>query len=160
MKPQYALQDFSTPFKSFLFAFLVVLSIGYFTGLLFVIQTESTQPKGIVENYNGNEEDLEAEVLKFKKGEREMLTIIHTHVLSIGFIFLCLGLLVWGTDLSLKWKYFLLIEPFCSIIITFGGIYFVWLGWTQVSYLVALSGSLMTLSYCLGAFYVGKSLLK
>ena len=45
----------------------------------------------MVENYNGNEEVEEATVLKFKKGEREMLNILHIHILSIGFIFTFLG---------------------------------------------------------------------
>lgn len=67
MEPSFLLRNFSKPFKSFLFAFIVVLSIGYFTGLLFVAQTDSTSPKGMVENYNGNEEVEEATVLKFKK---------------------------------------------------------------------------------------------
>ncbi|HER39635.1 MAG TPA: hypothetical protein ENO10_00265, partial [Salinimicrobium catena] len=77
--------------KTFLAVFVIVLSVGYFTGLLFVGQTETTTPAGIEENYLGNEEDLDAEVMKFKKGEREMLTIIHTHVLSMSFIFFLLG---------------------------------------------------------------------
>ena len=160
MQPNYLLRDFSRPFKRFLIAFLVVLSVGYFTGLLFVLQTESTHPKGIVENYNGNEEDESATVFKFKKGQREMLTIIHTHVLSIGFIFAFLGLLVWGTELPSFWKSFLMIEPFCSVIATFGGIYLLWLGYTPFAYVVALSGMLMTISYCFGAIAVLRALLK
>lgn len=108
----------------------------------------------MVENYNGNEEVEDASVLKFKKGEREMLTILHTHILSIGFIFAFLGLLVWGTELPLFWKKFLMIEPFCSILLTFGGIYFLWLGYSFFAYVVMLSGLLMTLSYCGGAIAV------
>ena len=112
MEPFFLLRNFSKPFKSFIFSFLIVLSIGYFTGLLFVAQTDSTSPKGMVENYNGNEEVKDAAVLKFKKGEREMLTILHSHILSIGFIFAFLGVLVWGTELPLFWKKFFMIEPF------------------------------------------------
>lgn len=154
MEPFFLLRNFSKPFKAFLLAFIIVLSIGYFTGLLFVSQTDSTTPKGMVENYNGNEEVEDASVLKFKKGEREMLTILHTHILSIGFIFAFLGLLVWGTELPLFWKKFLMIEPSCSILLTFGGIYFLWLGYSFFAYVVMLSGLLMTLSYCGGAIAV------
>ncbi|MEL0225796.1 MAG: hypothetical protein VW912_03890 [Flavobacteriaceae bacterium] len=160
MEPSFLLRNFSKPFKSFLFAFIVVLSIGYFTGLLFVAQTDSTSPKGMVENYNGNEEVEDAAVLKFRKGEREMLTIIHTHILSIGFIFAFLGVLVWGTELPLFWKKFFMIEPFCSIIVTFGGIYFLWLGYTSLAYIVMVSGLLMTLSYCGGVIAVLMALNK
>ena len=160
MVPSFLIRDFSRPFKSFLFAFLVVLSVGYFTGLLFVAQTDSTTPKGMLENYNGNEEVEDAAILKFKKGEREMLTILHTHILSIGFIFAFLGLLVWGTELPVFWKKFLMIEPFCSILITFGGIYFLWLGYSFLAYVVMISGLLMTLSYCGGVIAVLMALVK
>ena len=160
MVPSFLIRDFSRPFKSFLFAFLVVLSVGYFTGLLFVAQTDSTTPKGMLENYNGNEEVEDAAILKFKKGEREMLTILHTHILSIGFIFAFLGLLVWGTELPVFWKKFLMIEPFCSILITFGGIYFLWLGYSFLAYVVMISGLLMTLSYCGGVIAVLMAILK
>ena len=139
MEFQYSLRNFSNPFKRFIAAFVLVLGIGYFTGLLFVNQTESTSPGGVVENYNGNEDVAEVKVMKFKKGKREMLTIIHTHVLSLSFIFFLLGVLVWGTDISVQWKSFLSIEPFLSVLTTFGGIYLIWLEIPYVSYLVILS---------------------
>jgi len=98
--------------KWFVATFVLVLSIGFYTGLLFVSETSTASPHGIVENYLGNEEDEEAEVMKFKKGEREMLTIIHTHILSMSLIFFLLGGLVWLAKLSHKLKMFLTIEPF------------------------------------------------
>ena len=146
--------------KFFLVAFLVALSVGYFTGINFVRVTESSTPKGVVENYNGNEDVPEATTMKFKKGKREMLTIIHTHILSISFIFFLLGILVWGTDQSIWLKSFLTIEPFISVLTTFGGIYMLWLGYSFFSYVVIFSGILMTLSYILGVLVVMKDLLK
>ena len=148
------------PVKFFLVAFLVALSVGYFTGINFVRVTESSTPKGVVENYNGNENVSEATTMKFKKGKREMLTIIHTHILSISFIFFLLGILVWGTDQSIWLKSFLTIEPFISVLTTFGGIYMLWLGYSFFSYIVVFSGILMTLSYILGVLVVMKDLLK
>lgn len=133
--------------KSFLAVFVIVLSIGYFTGLLFVGLTETTTPAGIEENYLGNEGDADVEVMKFKKGEREMLTIIHTHILSMSFIFFLLGGVVLFTKLPKKLKFFLILEPFFSILATFGGIYFVWKGIDWVKYLVLVSGILMTLIF-------------
>jgi hypothetical protein len=134
--------------------------VGYFTGINFVRVTESSTPKGVVENYNGNEDVPEATTMKFKKGKREMLTIIHTHILSISFIFFLLGILVWGTDQSIWLKSFLTIEPFISVLTTFGGIYMLWLGYSFFSYVVIFSGILMTLSYILGVLVVMKDLLK
>jgi len=130
--------------KYFLATFIVVLSVGYFTGLLFVNQTSSNSAQGIQENYLGNEDDLEAAEMKFKKGNREMLTIVHTHVLSMSFIFFLLGGIMVFTDLPKKLKYFLIIEPFFSIILTFGGIYLMWAGFLWMKYVVMISGILMT----------------
>jgi hypothetical protein len=120
------IQTFPKYIKIFIAAFVIVLSIGYFTGLLFVNQTNSTNPSGMEVNYLGNEEIEDVEVMVFKKGEREMLTVLHTHILSISFIFFLLGGLVAITSLPTKLKLFLMVEPFISIILTFGGIYFLW----------------------------------
>ncbi|MGB2086035.1 MAG: hypothetical protein ACPHUE_02850 [Flavobacteriaceae bacterium] len=160
MISQLSLRDLPRPYKGFVFAFLFVLSVGYFTGLTFVAQTDSTRVEGMIENYNGNESEEEVKVMKFKKSKREMLTIIHTHVLSIGFIFAFLGFLVWSTAIPSRWKAFLTIEPFCSVIVTFGGIYLIWLGYTFMAYIVMISGLLMTLSFVLGVLVVGNELIK
>lgn len=141
------LQRFPKHIKMFISAFVIVLSIGYITGLQFVRQTESIVPNGIEENYLGNEDKKDVKVMKFKKGKREMLTIIHTHILSMSFIFFLLGGLVSMTTLSNKWKAFLMIEPFVSIILTFGGIYLLWMGVSWLKYIVMLSGTLMTMVF-------------
>jgi len=40
-----------------------------------------------------------------------------------------------------------MIEPFVSILLTFGGIYLVWLGYEWMKYIVIISGTAMTLVY-------------
>jgi len=137
--------------KLFIASFVVVLSIGYSTGLLFVRQTQSVSPDGIEQNYLGNEDIENVKVMKFEKGAREMLTIIHTHILSMSFIFFFLGGLLAMTSIPKRWKAFLMIEPFFSILITFGGIYFMWMGVIWLKYIVMLSGVLMTLAYFVSA---------
>tara|TARA_R110000868_G_scaffold14075_1_gene65667 strand:- start:24407 stop:24907 length:501 start_codon:yes stop_codon:yes gene_type:complete len=148
------IHSFPKEIKLFLGAFVIVLSIGFFTGLLFVNQTSTSSLSGIQENYLGNEEIEDADIMKFKKGEREMLTIIHTHILSMSFIFFLLGLLVWITKFPKKLKLFLTVEPFLSVLMTFGGIYFLWKGILWMKYLVIFSGILMTLSFTIGALLV------
>lgn len=140
--------------KNFIAAFLVVLSVGYGSGLLFVGQTNSHNPQGIEENYLGNEDEDDAAVMKFKKGEREMLTILHTHILSISFIFFFLASLVSITSLNNKIKSFLMIEPFFSIIFTFGGIYLLWKGILWMKWIVMISGTLMTLVFVISVLAV------
>ena len=148
------LSSFPKEIKIFIATFVVILSMGFFTGLLFVSQTSTTSPEGIVENYIGNEADEEADVMKFKKSEREMLTIVHTHILSMSFVFFLLGGLVWLTKLSKKLKLFLTVEPFASVLLTFGGIYFIWTGVLWMKYVVIFSGFLMTATFSISAILV------
>ncbi|MCF4102479.1 hypothetical protein L1I30_12440 [Gillisia sp. M10.2A] len=145
--------------KTFLAVFVMVLSVGYFTGLLFVNQTDTTTPDGIEENYMGNEDVEDVAVMKFEKGEREMLTIVHTHILSMSFIFFLLGGIMVFTQLPKKLKFFLIIEPFFSILITFGGIYLMWKGVSWMKYLVMISGVLMTLIFCISVLIILYQLL-
>ncbi len=148
------LTTFSNEIKIFIGTFVLVLSVGFYTGLLFVSQTSTAAPSGIEENYLGNEENEDAEIMKFKKSEREMLTIIHTHILSMSFIFFLLGGLVWLTKLPKKWKLFLTVEPFASVLLTFGGIYLLWTGILWMKYVVIFSGFLMTVTYTAAAVLV------
>lgn len=160
MSNQFLIKNLTVPIKYFIGAFLILLSIGYFTGLAFVAQTDSTTPQGIEENYNGNEDEDAPKVLKFKKSSREMLTIIHTHVLSISMIFFMTGILLWCTEQRVLIKKILSIEPFVSVLVTFGGIYLVWLGYSFFSILIVISGILMTLSYVLAILFIFNDLLK
>lgn len=157
--------NFSTPLKetpsevrNLIAVFLVVLNVGFFSGLTFVGQTESASPDGVVENYNGNEDDVNATVMKFKKSQREMLTIVHTHILSMSFIFFFMGGLLAMTSISKNWKQFLMIEPFVSVLVTFGGIYLIWYGVEWFSYVVVFSGTLMTATFVIATLLIFREL--
>jgi hypothetical protein len=152
------IETFPKELKLLITAFIVVLSIGFYTGLLFVSETSSNSPDGIEEQYLGNEEDLDAKVMKFKKNEKQMLTLVHGHILSMSIIFFLTGLILLTTRLNLKLKLFLLIEPFVSIILTFGGIYLLWKGELWVKYIVMFSGILMTICYTLAVIIILKQL--
>jgi len=154
------LETFPKELKLLIAAFIVVLSVGFYTGLLFVSETSANSPHGIEEQYLGNEDDLDAKVMKFKKNEHQMLTLVHGHILSMSIIFFLTGLILVTTRLNYKLKLFLLIEPFLSIILTFGGIYLLWTGMLWVKYVVMFSGLLMTLSYTLAVLIILKQLLK
>ena len=135
--------------KYFLLCFLLVLSFGYFMGFSFVKRTTSLTSTGIEQNYNGNEEvaDEEVDEYLFKKPEKEILTIVHNHVLSMSIIFLITGLLILLTNLPGWVKGLLTIEPMISLVVTFGGIYIMWLGNLWMKYVIMVSGILLTLSY-------------
>ncbi|WP_242206045.1 hypothetical protein [Aestuariivivens insulae] len=141
-------------------AFVIVLSIGFYTGLLFVGETSSTNPNGIEEHYLGNENDDNADVMHFKKSEQEMLTLVHNHVLSMSIIFFLLGILVSITKLPKKLKLFLIVEPFFSVVFTFGGLYLLWKELLWMKYIVMFSGILMTLTFALATFVILYQLLQ
>lgn len=65
---------------------------------------------------------------------------------------------MFGTKLKTSFKALLCIEPFVSLILTFGGIYFIWLGFERVSYIVLISGMLMTVSFVAQVLVVGYEL--
>lgn len=144
--------------KSLVSVFLIVLSIGYFSGLAFVNNTTDTSNTGIIENYNGNEDNEDATEMKFKKSDHEMLNIIHTHILSMAIIFFILGVLTFGTSISPTLKSILMIEPLISVLVTFGGIYLIWTGWEWMSYIVMVSGALMTISYIASVVFIFRDL--
>ena len=148
------IETFPKELRLLITAFIIVLSIGFYTGLLFVSETSTTSPNGIEEQYLGNENDEDAKVMKFKKSEQEMLTLVHGHILSMSIIFFLIGLILVTTRLNYKLKLFLLIEPFVSVILTFGGLYLLWKGMLWVKYIVVISGTLMTISFVLSTLII------
>lgn len=146
--------------KWFIGIFVLVLSIGFSTGLLFISKTTAASSTGLVENYLGNEENPEAEIMKFKKEEREMLTIVHTHILSMSLIFFTMGILVWMTNIPTRLKTFLSTEPLLSTILTFGGIYLMWSGLLWMKYVVIVSGILMSSTFGISVIIVLYQLIK
>lgn len=140
--------------------FIVVLSIGFYTGLLFVGETSTANPNGIEEQYLGNEDDENVTIMRFKKSDKEMLTLVHNHILSMSIIFFLLGLIVSITKLNKTLKLFLIIEPFISVLLTFGGLYLLWKGVLWMKYIVMLSGILMTLTFTLSVAFIIQQLLQ
>ncbi len=151
--------NLARPLQLLILLFAVVLSIGYFSGIVFVNETTAATTQGVVENYNGNEDNEEADEMKFKKSSHEMLNIIHTHILSMSVIFFTLALLVYGTRCPAKVKNTLMIEPLISVLVTFGGIYLIWIGYDWMSYVVMISGALMSLSFGLSVLLISYTII-
>jgi len=135
---------------------VITINIGFFTGLNFVNETSSFKPDGIETNYLGNENDENAEVMQFKKSEKEILTIVHNHILSLSLIFLLLGIILSFTSINKKLMRVLILEPFLSIIMTFGGIYILWKGILWFKYVIMISGTALTVSLLLTSFFILK----
>ncbi|MBL4594393.1 MAG: hypothetical protein JKX68_11350 [Flavobacteriales bacterium] len=141
-------------------AFILTLSFGYYTGLRFVGENTGNTTNGIEEHYLGNEADEDAEVMKFKKSEKEIISIVHTHVISMSVIFLMLGAILLMTSLPVKLKKLLIVEPFISIILTFGGIWLMWSGVLWFKYVIIFSGILLTLTYTVSVVLIIQQLFR
>lgn len=148
------IETLSKEIKLLISTFLVVLSIGFYTGLSFVNETSSVDPLGIQEQYLGNESDEDPTIMKFKKSDKEMLSIVHSHILSMSLIFFLVGLILSITRLNNTLKLFLMVEPFFSVIFTFGGIYLLWKGTLWMTYVVMVSGIFMTLSFTVSVLII------
>ena len=140
--------------------FIVTLSLGYFVGLRFIQENTNYTTNGIEEQYLGNEANENAAIMKFKKSEKEIISMVHNHVISMSFIFLLLGSLLLITSLPVWLKKILIIEPFLSIILTFGGIWMLWSGVVWFKYIIIVSGSMLTLTFCASVLLIFQQLLK
>ena len=141
------LHQFPSTLKGLIFSFILVMFFGYAISLSFLNQTTGLNPQGVEENYNGNEEDENAEIMKFKKSTFEMKTTIHNHLFSMAVILFISGFILNFTSINITLKSFLMVEPLISLILTFGSILLMWNGLIWMKYIVILSGILMHLSF-------------
>jgi len=147
-------------YKHSILIFVLMVNMGFFTGLFFIENTTNFAPTGIQEQYLGNENNEVAVDMKFKKPQKEMLTLIHNHILSLSVLFFMMSSLLAITDVNKKVKSFLMIEPFVSLLVTFGGLYIVWRGVLWFSYIIMISGTLLTLSFLATSVLIIRSLFK
>ena len=85
---------------------------------------------------------------KYPKPTSELLNTTHTHILSMTFIFLIIGVFFFFNSLITGMlKTFLIIEPFISILLTLGGIWLIRFIHSSFSYLIIISGILMYLCF-------------
>ena len=72
----------------------------------------------------------------------------------MSIIFFITGLLLLITDLNYYFKMFLIIEPFVSILMTFGGIYLLWNGVTWMKYVIFISSTIMAIVFLISSYII------
>ena len=135
----------------------LVQIVGYTTALVFVRQTTRLTPAGIVAHYRGS--DTTEGAMQFPKSFTEMLTITHTHLLSMAVLFALSGVgLALCERVSERWKRWLAVEPFVALLVSFISMWLMRYVNPRFSTLLALSSGLMALTFYLQAALVLREL--
>jgi ABC-type amino acid transport system permease subunit len=144
----WRLRDADRTLRLFITAFLLVLTVGYTIGLLFVDHTTSGTARGLSEQFRGTPETSTATELKYAKSADEMYIFLHNHILSLSLVFFAIGIIFYFHSMrSGLLKDFLMVEPFAAIVTTFGGIWMMRFVSEYFSWLVLLSGISMVGCY-------------
>ncbi|HEX3273984.1 MAG TPA: hypothetical protein VHR43_03945 [Gemmatimonadales bacterium] len=137
----------------------VVQAVGYTTSLLFVHHTTGLTPVGVAERYRGSDSTAAEAAMQFPKSYAEMLTITHTHLLSMAAIFLFSGAaLALCQRPSERWRAFLVAEPFLALLVSFACMWLMRYVDARFSWLLTLSSGSMAVIFYLQTFFVLREL--
>tara|TARA_B100000029_G_scaffold203269_1_gene201442 strand:- start:60 stop:557 length:498 start_codon:yes stop_codon:yes gene_type:complete len=141
----FYLHNLPKDLKSFLILFLITIGIGIAVGLLYVNLTTNMTPSGTVERFNGSEvQDISDIPTEFPKPIENIILTTHDHVISFAMISFLIGFIFYFNSIIIgKFKFFLLIEPFISTIITFSSLWLMRYLYSGFSYLMILSAIIM-----------------
>ena len=119
------LYQLSNKVKYLITTFLLVMITGVSVGLIYVMETTSFSMRGTSEHYAGSEIIDELDIPeKYPKNFEGLLLTTHTHLISFAFIFLAMGLIfLMNSVITGVWKTIIMIEPFFSVLGTFGSIW-------------------------------------
>lgn len=143
------LYQFPTQLKKLILALLFSLTFGICIGLGFLYYTTSYSPQRATERYNGSQASDEFEIAEnYPKPISEIFITTHNHVIAFTLIFTVVAIIFYFSSvLNGVWKTFLLIEPFISIVISFGSLWLMRFVNPNFVYLMAVSSSMIYLSY-------------
>ena len=136
--------------KKLLIYYLFTIGIGFSLGVLYVYLNSEFSNNGMVEQYLGNDDEWEP---KLSKTLKDLVSHTHEHITMFSIIFLSLGFIFsYNSLINGFWKSFLILEPFISIIITFGGFFVLKYISTKFSYIIIISSSLMYICFYIMLF--------
>ncbi len=130
--------------KVFLTAFLVVLTLGYASGLSYVYLTTRMIPRGIASHYAGSESETE---MNFPKSPLELIQTTHNHILSLSVVFALVGGLLFGAEISARLRLALVVESFAAILTSFGSLWLVRYVSPLFAWVLLASGIAMAASF-------------
>jgi len=145
--------------KKLFIYYLLTLGVGFSLGVLYVYLNSEFSSNGMVEQYLGNEEEEDERWndpkydYKPSKTLKDLVSHTHEHITMFSLIFLSLGFIFsYNSIITGSWKTFLILEPFISIIITFGGFFIIRYININFSYIIIISSLLMYLCFYIMLF--------
>lgn len=144
------INSLDTNLKKLLTYYLFTIGIGFSLGVLYVYLNSEFSNTGMVAQYVGNNDEWEP---KLPKTLKDLVSHTHEHITMFSIIFLSLGLIFsYNSIIRGFWKSFLILEPFISIIITFGGFFIIRYITTTFSYFIIISSFLMYICFYIMLF--------
>jgi hypothetical protein len=138
----------------------IVQLVGYTTSLLFVHHTTNMTPSGVATHYRGADSTAAEAAMQFPKSYAEMLTITHTHLLSMAAIFVFSGVALALSERPTEpWRRFLIVEPFVALLVSFTAMWLMRYVDARFSWLLALSSGVMALTFYVQSLFVLRELL-
>jgi len=158
----YTLSELPPLLKKLCLMILFILSVGVGLGIYYISISVGTSPQQIDKHYNGSKDLSDEEFqISYQKNVKEITLTVHNHVLSFALIFSLLSIIFYGVQsISPKLKEFLLIEPFISILTTFGSMYLIRFVHESFVYLMILSSTVLYGSFFLMVYFSVRELRK
>ena len=137
----------------------IVQVVGYTTSLLFVWHTTRLVPPGVATRYRGADPEATQAAMQFPKSFAEMLTITHTHLLSMAVIFLLTGLgVALCARLSERWKRWLIAEPFVALLVSFSAMWLMRYVDARFAWLLEASSAVLAVTFYLQSYLILREL--
>jgi hypothetical protein len=138
----------------------IVQVVGYTTSLVFVWHTTRLVPHGVATRYRGAPVDtLTSGAMQFPKSFAEMLTITHTHLLSMAVVFVFTGI---GIALcarpSGRWRRFLIAEPFVALLASFSAMWLMRYVDARFAWLLEASSAVLACTFYVQSFLILREL--
>jgi hypothetical protein len=137
----------------------IVQLVGYTTSLVFVWYTTRLVPSGVATRYRGADPEATAGAMQFPKSLAEMLTITHTHLLSMAAIFVLTGLgVALCASVSERWKRVLIGEPFGALLVSFSAMWLMRYVAPGFSWLLEASSFLLAVTFYVQSYLILRDL--
>jgi len=137
----------------------IVQLVGYTTSLVFVWHTTRLVPPGVAARYRGVDPETTQAEMQFPKSFAQMLTITHTHLLSMAVIFLLTGLgVALCARLSERWKRWLIAEPFVALLVSFSAMWLMRYGDARFSWLLEASSAVLAVTFYVQSYLILREL--